>query len=225
PFRACSWPSFVCGWRSARSLSSGPISPLPARRRCFVVLAPKTRQFPVASRFSGSAVAQFVRHIVLSVVALAVLSMGASVAGVASGATTALAAPEAAPAPVRAPGVEVADLAQQFVGSPYAWGGTSPAGFDCTGFVMWVYSQFGVGLPHNEAGQLASGAQVSAEDLQPGDVLVFANTYRRGLSHVGIYVGNGQFVHAVDERHGVTVSNLWDGYWAPRFVGASRAIG
>ena len=193
-----------------------------------MVLAPKTRQFPVASRFSGSAVAQFVRHIVLSVVAAAVLSMSASVASIAreaSGATAALAAPEAAPAPVRAPGVQVADLAQQFVGSPYAWGGTSPAGFDCTGFVMWVYSQFGVGLPHNEAGQLASGAQVSAEDLQPGDVLVFANTYRRGLSHVGIYVGNGQFVHAVDERHGVTVSNLWDGYWAPRFVGASRAIG
>jgi peptidoglycan endopeptidase LytE len=119
----------------------------------------------------------------------------------------------------------VADLAQQYVGSPYRWGGTSPAGFDCTGFVMWVFAQFGVQLPHNEAGQLASGYRVAAEELQAGDVLVFANTYRRGLSHVGIYLGEGRFVHAVDERHGVAVSALWDGYWSPRLVGAARAIG
>jgi cell wall-associated NlpC family hydrolase len=120
--------------------------------------------------------------------------------------------------------MDLADLAEEYVGSAYRWGGASPAGFDCTGFVMWVYSQFGIALPHNEAGQLASGERVAAEDLQPGDVLVFANTYRRGLSHVGIYVGNGQFVHAADERHGVVVSDLWDTYWAPRFVGASRAL-
>lgn len=133
-----------------------------------------------------------------------------------SGASVAAAAPD--------PGSEVADLAQQYVGSPYRWGGTSPAGFDCTGFVMWVYGQFGVSMPHNEAGQLASGARVDANDLQPGDVLVFANTYRRGLSHVGIYLGDGRFVHAIDEAHGVQVSALWDSYWAARFVGASRAL-
>ncbi len=109
----------------------------------------------------------------------------------------------AAPA---ASGSDVAELAQDYVGSRYVWGGTSPAGFDCTGFVQFVYSQFGINLPHN------------------GDVLVFTNTYRRGLSHVGIYLGEGQFVHAVDERHGVTVSTLWDGYWSPRFVGGSRAL-
>jgi cell wall-associated NlpC family hydrolase len=118
----------------------------------------------------------------------------------------------------------VADLAEQYVGSRYVWGGASPAGFDCTGFVMWVFGQFGVPLPRNEAGQLASGDRVGADDLQPGDVLVFANTYRRGLSHVGIYVGDGRFVHAADERHGVLVSNLWDSYWGPRFVGATRAM-
>jgi cell wall-associated NlpC family hydrolase len=121
-------------------------------------------------------------------------------------------------------GSRVADLAQQYVGSPYPWGGTSPAGFDCSGFVMWVYAQFGVSLPHSEAGQLASGERVAADNLQPGDVLVFANTYRGGLSHVGIYLGDGEFVHAVDESHGVMISNMWDGYWGPRFVGASRAI-
>jgi len=119
-------------------------------------------------------------------------------------------------------GGDVADLARQYVGSRYVWGGSSPAGFDCTGFVMWVFGQFGVTLPHNEAGQLASGASIDADDLQPGDVLVFANTYRRGLSHVGIYLGGGQFVHAADEAHGVQINTLWDGYWGPRFVGASR---
>jgi cell wall-associated NlpC family hydrolase len=123
------------------------------------------------------------------------------------------------------PGSQVADLAQQYVGSRYAWGGSSPAGFDCTGFVMWVYGQFGVQLPHNESGQLNSGAAVSSDDLQPGDVLVFANTYRPGLSHTGIYLGDGRFVHAVDEAHGVMVSQLWDSYWGPRLVGASRAVG
>jgi cell wall-associated NlpC family hydrolase len=123
------------------------------------------------------------------------------------------------------PGIQVADLAQQYVGSRYTWGGSSPAGFDCTGFVMWVYGQFGVPLPHDEAGQLASGPAVSSDQLEPGDVLVFANTYRRGLSHTGIYLGDGRFVHAVDEAHGVMVSELWDSYWGPRLVGASRAVG
>jgi peptidoglycan DL-endopeptidase CwlO len=133
-----------------------------------------------------------------------------------SSTSSALAAP--------APGVQVADLAEQYVGSRYVWGGASPAGFDCTGFVLWVFGQFAVSLPHNEAGQLASGPSVSPDNLQPGDLVVFANTYRSGLSHVGIYVGDGQFVHAVNESHGVMVNNLWDDYWGPRFVGASRPI-
>jgi len=140
-----------------------------------------------------------------------------------------LAQPEPIEAPEESveapPGAAVANLAHEYVGSRYRWGGTSPAGFDCTGFVQFVYRQFGLNLPHNEAGQLASGQRVSADELEPGDVLVFANTYRRGLSHVGIYVGEGQFVHAADERHGVTVSNLWDGYWSTRLVGASRELG
>jgi hypothetical protein len=87
---------------------------------------------------------------------------------------------------------------------------------------MFVYGQFGLSLPHNEAGQLASGPSVESDDLQPGDVLAFENTYRRGLSHVGIYLGGGRFVHAGDEAHGVLVDDLWDGYWGPRFAGASR---
>jgi cell wall-associated NlpC family hydrolase len=133
----------------------------------------------------------------------------------------------AAPADVTLsnPSSQVADLALDYVGSPYRWGGISPAGFDCSGFVLFVYSQFGITLPHDESGQLNSGLRVDPSDLQPGDIVAFANTYRRGLSHTGIYVGNGQFVHAADERHGVIVSNLWDSYWAPRLVGAARPLG
>ena len=156
-------------------------------------------------------VASKIRHIAACCAVLVVLSSAASVAS-------------AAPEPAIAPGNQVADLAQQYVGSRYIWGGSSPAGFDCTGFVMFVFSQFGVSLPHNEAGQLAAGDRISSYDLQAGDVLVFANTYRAGLSHVGIYLGDGQFVHAVDERHGVQINNLWDGYWGPRFVGAAREL-
>ena len=153
-----------------------------------------------------------------------IAASGALALALSASANVALAAPEDSPAPTFAPGIELSEFAESFVGTPYRWGGASPAGFDCTGFVMWVFSQFGVSLPHNEAGQLASGESVSADDLQPGDVLVFANTYRRGLSHVGIYVGDGQFVHAANERTGVIVSALWDSYWGPRLVGAARAI-
>jgi cell wall-associated NlpC family hydrolase len=128
------------------------------------------------------------------------------------------------PGAVEPPGTQLADFATGYVGSRYRWGGASPAGFDCTGFVMWVFAQFGVSLPHTEAGQLASGTAVETDDLRAGDVVVFANTYRRGLSHVGIYLGEGRFVHAADERHGVQVSSLWDGYWGPRYVAATRAL-
>ncbi len=121
-------------------------------------------------------------------------------------------------------GDQVANLAVAYVGTPYTWGGISPAGFDCTGFVLWVFAQFGQTLPHSEAGQLASGQPVGLDALRPGDVLVFANTYRAGLSHTGIYLGEGQFVHAADERHGVVVSAVWDGYWGPRLVAASRPL-
>ena len=136
-----------------------------------------------------------------------------------------LAAPDTAYVSVRDPGLAVANLAQQYVGSPYRWGGLSPAGFDCSGFVKFVYAQFGIDLPHDESGQLNSGPRVDADSLAPGDILVFADTYRAGLSHVGIYIGDGRFVHAADEAHGVLVSNLWDSYWSSRFVGASRVLG
>lgn len=120
-------------------------------------------------------------------------------------------------------GEAVADTALQYVGYPYAWGGSSPAsGFDCSGFVMFVYSTIGQDLPHEQWGQLASGRQIDLDQLLPGDLLIFQNTYRAGPSHSGVYLCDGQFVHAADERHGVTISSMENGYWAAHYYGASR---
>lgn len=120
-------------------------------------------------------------------------------------------------------GARIASTALEYVGYPYRWGGASPAsGFDCSGFVVFVYETVGVRLPHDQAGQLASGRRIDPDELQPGDVLIFQNTYRAGLSHSGIYVGNGAFVHAADERQGVTLTPLWSGYWGERLYAAVR---
>ena len=95
-------------------------------------------------------------------------------------------------APVSGGHPEAASIALQYLGIPYQWGGASPGtGFDCSGLVMYVYAQLGVQLPHFAAGQYGFGSAVSRDQLQPGDLVFFD-----GLSHVGIYIGNGQMVHA-----------------------------
>lgn len=106
-------------------------------------------------------------------------------------------------------------------GISYRSGGTSRSGFDCSGFTRYVFAKYGVSLPHNSAAQSRLGTAVSREDLQAGD-LVFFETYRRGISHVGIYVGDNKFVHA--PRHGrrVSVDSLGSSYYAPRYRGARR---
>jgi cell wall-associated NlpC family hydrolase len=119
-------------------------------------------------------------------------------------------------------GERVAALALQYVGAPYRWGGTSPAGFDCSGLVRFVYAQVGVAVPHDVLGQLEASRRVAIDALLPGDVLVFRDTYRPGPSHSGIYLGDGRFVHAADERRGVTVNSIREGSWAARLHGASR---
>lgn len=130
-------------------------------------------------------------------------------------------------APVNIPASgDVAGFAVQFVGSRYRWGGSSPAGFDCSGLTSYVYRQFGVGLPHSAAAQYSSryGAIIgSMGNLAPGDLMFFANTGgRRGISHVSIYIGGGQMVHAMTPRYGVQVSGVWSSYWQNHFVGAVR---
>ena len=137
------------------------------------------------------------------------------------------AAPKPAPAPALPAnislGERVAGIGAKFVGYRYVWGGHSPSGFDCSGFVWYVYQQAGISLPiHDLWGQLASGPRISQDKLFPGDIVFFVNTYQPGLSHNGIYIGGGRFVNAVSEGKGVAVSNLYDSYWGPRYFGASR---
>lgn len=116
----------------------------------------------------------------------------------------------------------VTALAEANVGQPYVWGGSLPGGFDCSGFVQYVYGKMGVQLPRTVAEQIGVGKKVDLAGLRPGDLVFFSNTYTAGLSHIGIYLGNNQFVHAADEARGVTVSNMQDDYWKPRFFSATR---
>jgi cell wall-associated NlpC family hydrolase len=110
----------------------------------------------------------------------------------------------------------VVGIAMQYLGVPYVYGGASPAGFDCSGFVMYVFAQIGVSLPHNAAAQYGYGMPVSRDQLQPGD-LVFFN----GLGHVGIYIGGGSFIHSPHTGDVVKISSL-TGWYSSTWVGARR---
>jgi cell wall-associated NlpC family hydrolase/exonuclease VII small subunit len=110
----------------------------------------------------------------------------------------------------------VVGIAMQYLGIPYVYGGSSPSGFDCSGFVMYVYAQVGVSLPHNAAAQYGYGTPVDRSQLQPGD-LVFFN----GLGHDGIYIGGGQFIHSPHTGDVVKISSL-SGWYASTWVGARR---
>jgi cell wall-associated NlpC family hydrolase len=108
------------------------------------------------------------------------------------------------------------------LGARYRWGGASPAGFDCSGFTLYAYRQLGIELPRHLWGQLNSGRRVEFEELQPGDLLFFENTYSWGLSHSGLYIGDDQFIHAESEWAGVVISPLRGSNWEFNFAGASR---
>jgi cell wall-associated NlpC family hydrolase len=110
--------------------------------------------------------------------------------------------------------------ALRFLGVPYVFGGTSTAGFDCSGFVQHVFAMLGVALPRTADAQYDFG-RPAVGGPRPGD-LVFFDTYG-GVSHVGIYLGRGEFVHA-SSSHGVMVSHLSESYWASRYVGAKRLL-
>ena len=112
------------------------------------------------------------------------------------------------------------NIALRFGGVPYVWGGATPVGFDCSGFVKYVFGQIGVNLPRTADVQYELGRKVMKSDLQPGD-LVFFETYEPGASHDGIYVGDDRFV-AANSGTGVAVAALSDPYWSSRYLGARR---
>ena len=100
-------------------------------------------------------------------------------------------------------GQQVVEYAKNFIGVPYVYGGSTPRGFDCSGFVKYVYANFGVSLPRTSYSQMSSGYGVSLADIQPGDILVF-----RGGGHVGIYVGDNMYIHAPNSGRSVAIDPL-----------------
>lgn len=120
-------------------------------------------------------------------------------------------------------GYEVSGTAMTFRGTPYRNGGADPKGFDCSGFVWYVFAQHGLALPRTVQEQYRVGDSVRADDLQPGD-LVFFSTTSPGASHVGIVIGGDSFVHAPSSSGVVRVERLGASYWASRFIGAKRIL-
>ena len=118
-------------------------------------------------------------------------------------------------------GYAVAGTALSLRGAPYKNGGMDPSGFDCSGFVEYVFAQNGLKLPRTVTEQFHAGHRIAANDVQPGD-LVFFSTVSPGASHVGIAIGGDEFVHAPSSKGEVRVERLSAGYWAQRFVGARR---
>lgn len=113
--------------------------------------------------------------------------------------------------------------AKKYIGVPYVWGGTTPSGFDCSGFVQYVFKAHGISLNRTCVTQYKHGTYVSKSNLKPGDLVFFQNTYKSGISHVGIYVGNGQFIHASSSK-GIVISNLSSSYYMSHYYGARRVL-
>ena len=130
-------------------------------------------------------------------------------------------APATTDSPTGAPSSQyggVVGIAMQYLGTPYVWGGSSPSGFDCSGFTMYVFSRVGVSIPRTVSTQYGAGVAVSRSELQPGD-LVFFN----GLGHVGIYIGGNQFIHSPHTGDVVKISAM-TGYYDSGYVGARRIL-
>ena len=132
-------------------------------------------------------------------------------------------APTAAPAPGTGRGDALVQIALAQVGKPYVWGGNGPDGFDCSGLVVYAARKaLGLTMPRVAADQAFAGVHVDFANLTPGDLVFYANTYQPGISHVGIYIGDGRWATASDETTGVIVASLDEPYWKSRYAGARR---
>ncbi|WNS78485.1 C40 family peptidase [Domibacillus sp. DTU_2020_1001157_1_SI_ALB_TIR_016] len=109
---------------------------------------------------------------------------------------------------------------KKVLGTPYKWGGTTTKGFDCSGFIGYAFKKAGKTLPRTTAEIYKKGKAVSKSNLQKGD-LVYFQTYKKGPSHMGIYLGNNEFIHASSSK-GVSITTLSNSYWKKRYIGAKR---
>ncbi len=116
----------------------------------------------------------------------------------------------------------IMEEAKKYVGVPYRFGGMTPSGFDCSGFIHYVFNKKGILLPRAADEQFGRGERVSVNRLEPGD-LVFFSTYESGVSHSGLYLGDGYFISATSSC-GVAVATMKNGYWHDRYVGAKRVL-
>lgn len=122
-------------------------------------------------------------------------------------------------------GTSIVEFAKTFIGTPYAYGGNTPAGFDCSGFVQYVMSDFGITLPRSSTEQYSIGVRVDKSQLMPGDLVYFKYSSGSGrLNHVGIYVGSGNFIHSTVPGQTVRIDTLDSGYFATYYYGATRVI-
>ena len=119
-------------------------------------------------------------------------------------------------------GEQIVAIAKECLGVPYVWGGSSMSGFDCSGLVYYVLKTLGYSPARSTGDQYKMGTYVEKADLEPGDLVFFANTYKAGISHVGIYTGNGKFIHAPSSGDVVKYSSLTSGYYAEHYYGARR---
>ncbi len=116
----------------------------------------------------------------------------------------------------------ITEEAKKYVGVPYQFGGTTPKGFDCSGFIQYVFNKKGIFLPRSADDQYMAGRKISLNALEPGD-LVYFQTYTKGISHSGLYLGDGYFISATSSR-GVAVATMKSGYWHDRYLGANRVL-
>lgn len=120
-----------------------------------------------------------------------------------------------------ATGNAIVSTAYGYIGSNYVYGGSSPSGFDCSGFTSYIYNQYGISLNRTAAGQYSNGTPVSRSELQPGDLVMFGKS---GITHVAIYAGDGTIVHAANTSRGVTTDSITSGYYNNNYVGARRIV-
>ena len=121
-------------------------------------------------------------------------------------------------------GQQIVDYAKQYLGVPYVYGGNGPNSFDCSGFTTYVYRHFGYTLNRTASGQLSNGVSVSKSELQPGDLVFFKDGGSKPVSHVGIYIGGGQFIHASTSTYEVRINDLTSGYYNNVYVYARRIL-